>query len=42
MGLVASKKYTAFEDYKKPFKDKDKELLQKINKIASKIILETI
>lgn len=41
MGLVASKKYTAFEDYKKPFKDKDKELLQKINKIASKIILET-
>ena len=41
MGIAASKKYNSFEDYKKPFKEKDKELLKKINTIASKMILET-
>ena len=41
MGITTSKKYIAFEDYKKPFKNKDNELIKKINKIASKMILET-
>ena len=41
MGITTSKKYIAFEDYKKPFKEKDKDLIKKINEIASKMILET-
>lgn len=41
MGITTSKKYITFEDYKKPFKEKDKDLIRKINKIASKMILET-
>jgi len=40
MGLAPSK-YTAYEDYKKPFKEKKKELLKKINGIAGKILIET-
>ena len=38
---AANSKYTPYADYKKPFKEKDEELLKKINGIASKIIVET-